>query len=815
MTQTRHQLLSVLLVAVAATSTSCRKSNDQAKPDPEHGPAFNPLEPLAGAPEDWERFLEWADGQLAITPKPVALPRNPALPKPHMGIIRLDERLETADVACDWTAPEGDGAALLTLGPFRSDRPTPQWVIEKPNPSNPTASPLMTAQGFNVRSEDIGRITLDIKVPWGQHVDLIWSTAGKIRLPLPSHDRSWTLSVTTDGLADWQGSLQQLAIRTDGASDGPEDGVVEIASIQLFGRENAFPNPSGVGRVNLNQEMRTTIYAHTPTTIRFDQVTIPKNGKLQTGLGFIAGSNESSAAVRFAVRINHADQTTAVLSESLDHPSRWRDVSVSLAAFAGRTVSITLETIGPEGHVALWGNPILYEPTEHPPIVIVYLIDTLASKHMELYDYARDTMPQLTKLALEGVWFANAFANSPKTVNSVPDILFSMPTERHGVIHASFRAPNELVSLAEVFRAAGFATASFCTNVNAGPRQNVDQGFDHFFDRIAYWWTKNADRTVPINDVMDWISSHEDRPMLLYIHTAEPHGPYAAPPGFAGKFDTGYRGPINGDYDQKRHGFKTAHTPEEMAHVVSLYDEECAYADHRLHTFLQALRSTGAYDRTSLVVTSDHGEEFLEHGAWTHGHNLHSEVQRVPLLFVGPHISARGQVDAGVQLHDIMPTMLDQFDLTQPYVLNGDSLTPFLREQADEFANQHRTMLTNRTLFASNHAYLGANVIEATVIEHGKWKLLYGFARALLQTSPRPIRFELFDLESDRAEQHNVIDAHRALARSMIGKLIAYRRTQPPYEAAMDTNQIELDPDQLRELQSLGYIGQFENNGAD
>jgi len=159
-----------------------------------------------------------------------------------------------------------------------------------------------------------------------------------------------------------------------------------------------------------------------------------------------------------------------------------------------------------------------------------------------------------------------------------------------------------------------------------------------------------------------------------------------------------------------------------------------------------------------------------------------------------------------------MPTLLDEFGLPQPYALHGDSLTPFLGGPIDESSEQRRAALRKRTLFASNHAYITANVIEASVIVGGKWKLLYRFDRERLQSGQRSVRFELFDLTRDKAETHDVIDANQSIARKLIAKLIAYRLTQPPYKSTIDANQLELDPDQLRELQSLGYIGQFEND---
>ena len=208
---TRNILTLSLVIVVGLGESSCRKDDEGDAPGTARTPAFNPLEPLRGAPDEWDEFLAWADAQLLINPKPVPLPRTPTLPEPSMGLVRLCDRYKEAKVECNWQAPPDGAGALVSLGPFRSDRPTPQW-----DPGSPTdngAPPMMTVQGFDVRSEDVGRITLDIKIPWGQHVDLLWSNAGKIRLPLPSHDRSWTLSVTTDGLADWQGPLQQLALR--------------------------------------------------------------------------------------------------------------------------------------------------------------------------------------------------------------------------------------------------------------------------------------------------------------------------------------------------------------------------------------------------------------------------------------------------------------------------------------------------------------------------------------------------------------------------------------------------------------------------
>lgn len=794
--------LTALSAATAVLLAGCRKPSDEGDAHPATTAAAT-SDPLAGAPEDWASFLTWADQELTKVPDPVPLPRKPRMAKPRDDLVRLDERLDEANRTSSWQPPPAQDAMLLTLGPFRSDQPTDGWQVQSADVGEGHYRTRVYVRGFNVASEDVGRISLDVHIPAGDSVDLIWSQAGKIRLPLPSNDRSWTLSVTTDGLADWKGPLSELALEFDGGGNA----TVFVNAIKFIKRVDAFPDPIGRARTALSKETRNAVYAHGHATIRYDDIVVPEHGKLQTGIGFVANDHNAVAGEHaFKIRIDGPSRSADVLDEKMSDADTWRDVSASLEDFAGETVSITLESEG-DG-VALWGNPVVYEPVKDAPVVVFYLIDALAAKHLDLYGYDRKTMPHLTALAGQGAWFSAMFADSPQTVSSVPDYTFSLPTERHGVYGPSMRAPDQLVSIAEAFRAAGFATASFCTNVNAGPRQNADQGFDHFTDRIAYWWEKDADRTVPLEEVMHWVDVHGDRPMYVYIHTAEPHAPYTPPEAFAGRFDTGYRGPINGTFDTKNHGFFTARTPEEIAHVVSLYDEECAYADHRLNMFLDRMRSAGLGDRMQILVTADHGEEFLEHGAWTHGSDLYTEVQRVPLVIAGPKITHHGRVDTPAQLHDLMPTLLELFDMPQPYVLEGTSLAPFLVGGSEA----RRDSIAKRTLFASNHAHLRHGVIEAAEIEGGRWKLLYRFVKNLVGTGKRPMRFELYDMEADRAEQHDVIDTHHDRARAMIGKLIEYRRAQPPFVASIDTKQLKLTPEQIRELQSLGYIGQFDDD---
>ncbi|MCH7527635.1 MAG: sulfatase, partial [Planctomycetes bacterium] len=715
-------------------------------------------------------------------------------------------------------------------GPFNSNLTAEGFEVRSTGDELGPAALLML-RGFLVRREDVGAISIEIRQPFGEHFDLIWSRAGMIRIPIPDNKRFWTLHITTDGFAEWTGRLNEIAVRTDGTGKDP----VEIRSFQFLPREDAFREPVGVARVSVNREIRSAIYTHCPATLAFHNITVTDGARLQVGLGQIAPYQKAGrlgkesqgnpiSRVEFEIIVEHDGNQVSVLKKQLAFDETWIDVSTSLEEWNGKTITLSLKaTSDTPGAVACWANPVVYVPVRDPPCVIIYLIDALGAKHIGLYGYDRQTMPRLSAFAAGGVWFAQMFANSPRTIESVPDLMLSMPTERHGVFHASIAVADELVTLADALRAAGFATASFCTNVNAGPRQNMDQGFDHFVDRIAYHWNGRADRTVPIEEVMAWLNVHRDRPTFLYIHTAEPHAPYTPPATFAGRFDADYQGSIDGTY-HPQHGFLQSQTDRDVAHVAALYDEEVAYADAQFGRFLDALARAGRMDATHIFVIADHGEEFREHGTWGHGRNLHGEVMRIPLVIAGPEVTARGRLETQAQLFDLMPTILDIFDLPEPYPLAGESLVPILRTPVAKHDPQpgvtsmpdtgsttdgaEHNALQDRTIFASTYAGHSVGVIQYAAIETGRWKLMYRFNEEATMFPGTPVDFVLFDLLADSDEQHDVLDANRDVARRIMGKLIAWRRRQAPFAPGSRTDRLMLDPEQLEELRSLGYIRQ-------
>jgi arylsulfatase A-like enzyme len=765
---------------------------------------------LAKAPKDWKMFLKWAEQNISKPVKPTVFKGKPKLPAPKWSVQRLDKVLDQAEATCTWTPPPSGPEALVALGPFHSDMSAPDFNAQIKDRRRGRSLQLKIS-GFSLRREDIGEIMIELRQPFGNHFDLIWSRAGSIRIPIPDNKKFWPLHILTDGLPEWSGPLRTISLYTDGVGTDP----VEVRSIRFLGRQESFPEPVGVRRVTIDHEMRTALYAHGSADIRFPNLDLPEMARFHVGLGLVAGEEISQqadsgsntlASIAFELLVEKDGKQTPVFKREILSGSTWADVQVELEKWAGSVDALILRTVsGSASIVACWGNPVVYEAVDKSPLVIVYLIDCLGAKHVDLYGYSRPTTPHLAKLAGKGAWFSNMFANSPRTIESIPDLMLSIPTVQHMVTHPSIVADQNFVTLAEAMNTAGFATISFSTNVNAGPQQNMDQGFDTFFDRIAYWWSKNGDRTVPIEDAQAWLLSHRDRPKFMYIHTAEPHAPYSPPLGFAGRFDTGYRGQIDGTFHQGR-GIRNAATAEDVAHVVSLYDEEVAYADSRLGMFMDMLRTNDLLENIYLLVTADHGEEFLEHNHWTHGKDLHNELLRVPLVIVGPTVTRRGRIDQAAQLHDLMPTILDFLDIPLPYALAGQSLRSLL--DVDMEAPDH---LVNRTLYSSNFSYERHDVVEYSAIEGARWKLMYRYdipqhEQGGMDENLPPNRLALFDLQNDYHEKRNVLNDHPNIVRRMVGRLLAWRQTYAPVVFEAKASKLELDSEQLMQLRSLGYI---------
>ena len=332
-------------------------------------------------------------------------------------------------------------------------------------------------------------------------------------------------------------------------------------------------------------------------------------------------------------------------------------------------------------------------PPAGGPVVLV-VVDTLRPDHLGLYGHSRDTSPELDAWAQAGRVYERAWSTSSWTLPSVASLFTGRLPSAHGAVavlplpreNPLFgRLPDAIPTLAERFSRAGYATAAFVTNPYLKPLLGLDRGFD-VYDYAAASQSPGRRADSMVERALSWIDTSSQRPFFLLLHLIDPHMDYAAPPPQRGRFTQGETSRLElpvgsasslreGRFPKPAGGAELG--PEDWSFVSAAYDEEIAFVDAQLGRLRRGLEKRGILERGIVAFTADHGEEFFEHGGFEHGHSLHEEVVRVPLVFWGAGVRA-GRERAPVSLADVADTLLEGAGLSAPEGSQGVSLWPNL-----------------------------------------------------------------------------------------------------------------------------------------
>ena len=486
---------------------------------------------------------------------------------------------------------------------------------------------------------------------------------------------------------------------------------------------------------------------------------------LRFAAGIVPGAEED-ARVCMAVQDALARQTLWSRCLDGDHEG-WADVRIDLPDGGPRELHFVAHAEEGEA-IAAWGDPRVVSRNKYKRNnIVLVIIDTLRADHLGVEGYeTRWSSPQLDLFAAGSVRFAEATATSGWTSASLGSVVTGLlPAEhRAGIRRVRAWEPDSLAAssderkrsnylrmsagvetLSERLRAAGYETAGFSTNNFFGPRI----GFDRGFSRYQMLRGNNVTgATSVVDEVQAWLSSREaegaEDPFFLTVHVIDPHHPYRlrlpAPEGF--------EVPVDFEMESERQGFKRAlvlreHSAASRAHadqVQVLYDAEIRHVDGALGGLLSQLDD----GHTAIVLLSDHGEGFGEHGKFIHGNSQYQELLHVPLWVRAPGVEPR-TVEDPVSLLDVTPTVLGLAGIDIPPALHGTPLP------LDGGPVTPRVML-------SEGMYTGPFTIAA---REGGWKYIWELPTAIANTTSsapavgrRPTE-ELFYLPDDPGEQHN------------------------------------------------------------
>ena len=462
------------------------------------------------------------------------------------------------------------------------------------------------------------------------------------------------------------------------------------------------------------------------------------------------------------------------------------------------------------------GAPTACSPPQPPPNVLLVLADTLRADKLGSYGNSLGLTPYIDRLADESVVFENATAHAPWTLPSTASLLTSLYPQQHG---AGGRIPSftglhpSVETLPERFGEAGYATHAIVNVAFLGESFGVTRGFESL-DIRSYSnniEVRSADETT--SAALAWLDALETRaqkPFFLLVHYFDVHAVYAPPQPFRGQFAA----PADRESDDFVFGTRQhmialrqgllALDPQIIARAEKLYDGEVAYMDSQIGRLLDGLDARGHGENTITVFTTDHGEEFLDHGGFEHGHTLYRELTDVPLLFcVPPELGggAAGRRPHPVGHIDVAPTLCELTGLEPAAAYMGESLVPLLTADAESGER-----FAERVLFAHGD-FWDAPLSSARV---GEFKVI---VPAGPERDGAAAPAELYRWQSDPREVEDLANREPEVVEELEEVIEELEAAARRFDGVDKANKVELGEAVRDHLESLGYGGGVGNEG--
>jgi arylsulfatase A-like enzyme len=438
-------------------------------------------------------------------------------------------------------------------------------------------------------------------------------------------------------------------------------------------------------------------------------------------------------------------------------------------------------------------DPAGAEGSRRPSFVVV-VADTLRADRLTLHGNPRPTSRNIEVFASRGVVFDRAFAQAPWTAASMASLFTGTYQSVHQVRRAAQKhgelgvLDERFVTLAELFRDGGYRTAAFSAQAWVVPEIGFGQGFEEFQLVSGIGDVYETDRVV--RSGMAWLREHGDEPFLLYLHILNPHSPYHPPVPFNSMYWRGgvprtaaalQRKPVAEHWDAliglgQPGGLPV--TDDDVRFLLSMYDAEITYVDWWLGALGRELVDLGLAENTVVVITSDHGEAFREHGFFGHHKRVYNPELAVPLVISNPLLFPESRrVSEPVELVDVLPTLAALAGLEPPAQVQGENL---LNGALDGVAYSE-----------------GVNLKEYK-LQDARFSLIADAALA---------RYRLFDLAADPGEQRDVYAEHPAVAERMTAELLRRRRASLEHPLRVERgSSAAVDPEVIERLRVMGYV---------
>ena len=417
------------------------------------------------------------------------------------------------------------------------------------------------------------------------------------------------------------------------------------------------------------------------------------------------------------------------------------------------------------------------QEVETRPNIILISLDTVRSDHVSCYGYPRTTTPTLDRLAQEGAFFKNTVSRSPWTLPAHMSIMTGLPPSMHQVEERMQALPKGIITLAQVLKNKEYNTGGFAASHLLDKSYGFSRGFDHYVVMHQEQGAKVTESALKWLSTIDVKKDH----FFLFLHYFDPHWPYNPPKEFGEIFGVKSEDNKYGDWQYlKQFSYQENPMPPEIKNkITALYDAEIRYADFQVNVIVDFLETNQLMNNTIVIICSDHGEEFKEHGSFGHGHSFYAEVIDVPLImYYPPKIKPGTVVSQPVVTSDFPRTVLKLANIPSPkqFHIDSEELSNYFKQGSSQFSKP-RTIIMETTdrgpkRFAAlkgNFKYIQPYVYNAYRYDAGDNKTWYY----------KPEQF--FDYSLDAAEIRNLLledGKHLPALKTLNSELANYIKSQ-------------------------------------
>jgi len=425
-----------------------------------------------------------------------------------------------------------------------------------------------------------------------------------------------------------------------------------------------------------------------------------------------------------------------------------------------------------------------------PYNVILISVDTLRADYLSSYGRLENTAPNIDKFADKSIVFTNSRSQSPWTTPSHA----SMFTSMYPSVLNIGRWPNpgrfnqKAQTLAELLRKNGFKTAGFLEGGGVRGQLGFNQGFDLYKQDF-----RHIEQSIP--KCLTWIEENKENHFFVFLHTYDVHR-YDPPEEYYGTLMPEYNGnlekgiPLAKKLQNIREvEFRNSLDDSDKDRITSIYRETLLYVDHWLGKLFENLEHNGLLKNTIVIFTSDHGEEFFEHGRTGHGYTNFKEQLNIPLIIYHPDIPA-GKRKEMVGLIDLPPSVAEMLGLSCPRIWQGKSFFQILKGRKQDGFELN---------FAENgHA-------PRKSVETLRWKLIRTYKSK--EDFSKGHTDQLFNLINDPQELTDLSKTRAKVFKTMKKLLEEWIGGNDKRKNNFDIIKIELNPKVKKQLNQLGYTG--------